>query len=271
MKVNLWRQITSAIMVVCALAAWTVKGQADNIWSGNALDGLWGTGTNWSMGVVPAPGQGNIIYNDQTNGSLITLNTSATVDGDLFGPEWGMGLDIDGGSLTQVAPGFVFAPIGALGTPSVINVFNGGSLQVQELLIGDNWWFNTAPEVELNIFDTSTVTANGWMWVGGKVNLHDGVLDIGGQVNVNAGLQNNAQIDIEAGTWIVRGADISANIATWIGTGELTAYGGTGTIVVDTISVPGGTVITALVPEPASIVLLGIASVLAIGYRRHGC
>jgi hypothetical protein len=137
------------------------------------------------------------------------------------------------------------------------------------LLVGDNWWFGTAPGVNLNITDNSTVKARGWTWIGGKVSLDSGTLDIGGDVNMNASLQNNAQVDIQAGTWIVRGADISAKVATWIGTGELTAYGGVGTINVDTITLPGGTIITAVIPEPSTFALAGFGLLSLVMARRR--
>jgi hypothetical protein len=262
-------RLKSVVALFAAMLA--VNASADNAWTGATLDGLWSTPGNWSLGVVPAPGlgQGNTIINNQAGGSTVTVGagTLASLDGDLFAPEWGMTLNVDGGRLTQLSPGFVFAPVGAAANPSTINVMNGGYLEVQELLIGDNWWFNTAPGVVLNVSDTSTVKARGWTWIGGEINLTGGLLDIGGDVNMNAGGQNNAHVDIAGGTWIVRGADISAKVATWIGTGELTAYGGLGSIVVDTLSIPGGTVITA-VPEPSSFALLGLGSLLLFRRKR---
>lgn len=252
---------TQATLLAFAVSLATTA-QADNNWTGAAGDGLWSSVGNWSLGVLPTAGQGNMFLNNQTFGPTITLNSTATFGGDIFGPEWGVTLNIAGGSLTQASPGFVFAPVGAVANPSVINVSSGGYLEVQELLVGDNWWFNTAPGVNLNITGNSTVKARGWTWIGGKINLSSGTLDIGGNVNLNAGGQNNAHVDIGAGTWIVRGGDISANVATWIANGQLTAYGGTGIISVDTLTLPGGTIITA-VPEPGSLALLGVAAAFA--------
>lgn len=256
---------TQAALLAFAISLAT-SAQADNNWTGTTGDGLWTTAGNWSLGVVPAPGQGNMFLNNQTFGSGITLNGTASFNGDVFGPEWGMSLNIAGGSFTSL--GFVFAPVGAVANPSIINVSSGGYLEVGELLVGDNWWFNTAPGVNLNITGNSTVKARGWTWIGGKINLGSGTLDIGGNVNLNASGQNNAHVDIGAGTWIVRGGDISANVATWIANGQLTAYGGSGTINVDTVTLPGGTIITA-VPEPTALALVGVTGLLAGIARRR--
>jgi len=253
--------------VLALVVSLTLRAQADNNWTGATGDGLWSSAGNWSMGILPAPGQGNMFINNQTFGTTVTLNTSATFNGDVFAPEWGMTLNIAGGSFTSL--GFVFAPVGAVATPSIVNVSGGGYLEVGELLLGDNWWFNTAPGANLNITGNSTVKARGWTWIGGKISLDSGTLDIGGSVNLNASGQNNAQVDIEAGTWIVRGANISANVATWIGSGQLTAYGGGGTINVDTTTLPGGTIITAVVPEPTSLSLLALGTILGARFIRR--
>jgi len=253
------RQSFGPALVALTLSL-TPTAQADNNWTGTAGDGLWTSAGNWSLGIVPAPGQGNMFINNQTLGTTVTLNSTASFNGDIFGPEWGMTLNISGGSFTNL--GFVFAPIGTVLNPSVINVSGGGVMQVGELLLGDNWWFNTAPGANLNITGNSTVQARGWTWIGGKISLDSGTLDIGGSVNLNAGGQNNAHVDIETGTWIVRGANISASVATWILNGQLTAYDGGGTINVDTTTLPGGTIITAIVPEPSSLGLLAIGGLL---------
>ncbi|MGC3961180.1 MAG: PEP-CTERM sorting domain-containing protein [Verrucomicrobiota bacterium] len=259
---------TTQVAMLAFAVSLATSALADNNWTGTTGDGLWTTAGNWSMGVVPAPGQGNMFINNQTFGSSITLNSTASFNGDVFGPEWGMTLNVAGGSFTSL--GFVFAPIGAVATPSTVNVSSGGYLEVGELLVGDNWWFNTTPGVNLNITGNSTVKARGWTWIGGKINLSSGTLDIGGNVNLNASGQNNAHVDIGAGTWIVRGGNISANVATWIANGQLTAYGGSGTINVDTVTLPGGTIITA-VPEPTSLTLVGVAGLLVgIARRRQG-
>ncbi len=244
------------VVILLLATGFMSSAMADIAWDGDALDTLWRTGTNWSLDRVPAVGDGAVFINNQTNGPLVLVDSSTTVsiDCDIFGPEWGMTLEIDGGNLATT--GWSFAPVGDVAAPSIINVRNGGNLTVHNLLLGDNWWFWTAPGVIMNVYDTSTVTATDWCWLGGKMNLYGGTVDITGSFNMNANLQNNAHLDIEAGTLIIRGADLSTAVADWIAAGQLTAYGltpGSGAdIIVDSTTVPGGTVITAVYNYPAT-------------------
>lgn len=241
--------------------------RADNVWDGSAGNGLWSDPANWSLNAVPAVGQGNIIFNNQNYGSLITLDASVTavVNGQVYGPEWGMDWLIDGGSFTQqfvdFDHGFVFAPIGGdEAGRTVITVQNGGYLQVHNLLLGDNWWF-IRPYVTLNVYDTSTVKATDWCRLGGYMNLYGGTVDITGGIEMalfahDTGLPyiglGLTKLDIYEGTLIIRGQDRSADIPNWISAGYLKAYGmtpnerGSALIIVDSTTIPGGTILTAL-------------------------
>ena len=243
---------------------------ADVVWTGAGADDLWSNSDNWQDGVVPALDAGNVILsegNDAGN-DLVVIDSSTTVyvNNDMFGPEWGLDLTIDGGSLIQTNPsGFVFAPIGATGNPSVTTVKNGGTLQVHNLLLGDNWWFSDAPAANLEVYDTSTVLATDWCWLGGKMSLYGGTVDITGGFNVDSHSMGYAAVDIEYGTLIIRDDGFTAsNAEAWVSDGVLTAFGGSGTIVIDDSS--GDLVITA-VPEPATIALLGFGA-LVLAKRR---
>lgn len=270
MKGKWFKAAAVLAVMIMAVSAW-----ADNNWTGAALDGLWGNPGNWSLGVVPAAGagQGNNFINNQAGGLLITIDsaTAAVSDGDIFGPEWGMDLDIDGGSLTQMSPGFVFAPIADAGNHGTINVKNGAYMEVQELLLGDNWWFGGHPYIDLNVYDTSTVKARGWCWLGGHISLYDGTVDIGGNINMDVSAVGYALIDIYDGQLIIHGdgtRDLVSEATIWQTNGQLKAFGGTGNILLDTTTLPGGIIISAEIPEPATLSLLGLGILAMLKKRK---
>ncbi|MEJ5260652.1 MAG: LamG domain-containing protein [Anaerohalosphaeraceae bacterium] len=249
--------LLSAVLVIPALAA-------DTNWTGAAGDGLWVTPGNWSNGVPPSNPTvtGNINIGYIAASPVVTIRAqdnivcgSTTVrPTDLHGPNWGATLNIDGGTLTHL--GFVMAPVATSeAARSVINVRNGGRLSAVNLCLGDNWWF-VAPYVTMNVYENSTVTVSDYLWLGGYLNLYSGTIDISNGMNMAANTASYGVtcLDIWDGTLILRGQDQSANIPTWIANGYLKAYGttpgsrGGGTIVVDTQTIPGGMILTAIPP-----------------------
>lgn len=231
---------TRTVLAVSALIlAAALQVRADNVWNGNAADGLWTNGANWSLGVAPASGQGNIIFNNQSVTNRITVGPgdTSTVDGDMFGPEWGMDFVIDGGSVTQLSPGFVWAPIADSGDHCTIEIKNGASLAVKEMGLGDNWWFGGHPYVDMTISGSNTyVKADGWLWLGGHINLQSGTLEIGGNINFDASLAGYANIDITGGTLFLPAGtsiDVSNRIVTAMSNNQFTAYGGLGDVIFD--------------------------------------
>ncbi|MBN1456526.1 MAG: PEP-CTERM sorting domain-containing protein [Sedimentisphaerales bacterium] len=255
------------IIVVLLLAVSLLSNaSADVIWTGAGADDLWSNSDNWQGGIMPGPGAGNVLLqeaNDAGNDLVVIGSlTSVAIDNDVFGPEWGMDLIIDGGSLVQTNPsGFVFAPIGATDNPSIVTVQNGGNLQVHNLLLGDNWWYGDAPAANLEVYDTSTVLATDWCWLGGKMSLYGGTVDIQGGFNMDTNNKGYAGIDIENGMLIIRDDGFTAATAQgWEDSGILTGFGGSGDVIIDDIS--GDVVITAVIPEPATMTILGLGALL---------
>lgn len=269
-------------LVFCAvLFAATAVGWADehNFWiQGN--QGSWNNPANWSRGVVPdtlpaGDGGGKCVgFAGSTSianvevGELVEFGSSAFWS-DFWGPEWGATLNITGGSF--IHRGFVAAPIGAADAPSNINVSNNGYFEVGELALGDNWWFWTAPYVNLNVYDSSIARARGWMWLGGRVNLYDNAaLFIDGLVNMAVHDSPYARIDIWNNAMMLiqgsaAGRDPYQEALGWIANGQLVAFGGAGQVLVS--QTPNGVLITAMIPEPTTMLLLGLGGLTLIRKR----
>jgi len=244
-------------------------------WVGGA--GNWLDPAMWTNGVPdtvpPAEGGRCVGFSGSTSAAYLGPGEtsefgSASFWSDFWGPEWGATLNIDGGRMIHY--GFAAAPIGAADAPSNIFVTNGGYLEVGELGLGDNWWFWDAPYVNLTVSD-STVKVRGWLWLGGQINLlGNSTLDIGGLVNMAAHGSTYAKINIEDNAeMLIRGTaegrDVYQEILTWIANGQLVAFGGTGEVVVS--QGPTGALITAVIPEPATVILLGLGGLTLLRKR----
>ncbi len=270
---------TTGKLVFCTiLLALTALSWADehNFWiQGN--QGSWNDPSNWSRGVVPdtlpAGDGGGKCVGFSGSSSVATLGEGeiaefggASFTSDFWGPEWGATLNIDGGMMIHY--GFVAAPIGAADAPSNINVYNNGYFEVGELALGDNWWYWDAPYANLNVYDSSMAKARGWMWLGGRVNLYDdAVLVIGGLVNMAAHGSPYARIDIwDNAMMVIQGTDPVRDpyqeALTWIASGQLVAFGGAGQVIVS--QVPAGVMITGIIPEPATLLLLTLGGLTVL-------
>jgi hypothetical protein len=264
---TMWKWVVCAALLSMVSVSWADE---HNYWiQGN--QGLWNDPANWSRGVVPdtlpaGDGGGKCVgFSGSTSVATVGMGELAEfgnsgIWSDFWGPEWGATLNINGG--TMIHYGFVAAPIGAADAPSNINVSNGGYFEVGELALGDNWWFWDAPYVNLNVSDSSMVKARGWMWLGGRVNLYDdAVLVVGGLVNMAAHGSPYARIDIwDNAMMVIQGTDPAQDpyqeALGWIASGQLVAFGGAGQVIVS--QTPNGVEITGVIPEPATLVLLGL-------------
>lgn len=260
MKTKFCKAICFIVLVTTFLLAGIASAAAVNYaWTGD-IDEYWKTANNWSPVGPPPADSIDVFLNDQTNGSLIVIDppTAGFVGDDLYGPEFGITLDIIGGSL-EVA-GFVMAPVGTTGGAgrSIINMSQGAQLNVQNLLLGDNWWF-VAPYVTMNMYDaTTTAYVSDYVWLGGMLNIYDGTMDVTNGFNMAASLEaiqgfgsGLTKLDIWDGTLIVRANLTEQNVLDWIDIGYLKAYGYTpggpegSDINIDTTTIPGGVIITA--------------------------
>lgn len=229
-------------------------------WTNDAANNQWTDAGNWTA--FPTGGDDVVIGRDTTTGPI--LNTGET------GYAYWMHLS------------------DTTATGSLLTV-NGGTLQVGDhLLVGENWGAGHKGTLLVNSGTVNTTL----LMIGGSTSgsvgdgtviINDGTINIswllavaggysgtngdatgniqlaGGVINVTGGgglvMSDSGSIDITNGALILNGE--ITDITTY---GNVTAFGGTGTFVYDYAD--GRTTITAMIPEPATVILIGLGSLI---------
>lgn len=253
-------------------------GQSAYAWTGNDLDGLWSSPGNWDPPGPPLYNSLDVYLSDQTNGSLITIpvgyDAACTFGGEygtIFGPEFGMNLDIYG-SLSYKWSLATFA--NDSNYPTVINMFDGSSIYHDEvgngpedIAIGNVWWDHTGPYVTMNMYGSASVDVN-WLWIGGHLNMYgESTMDIETGVAMEGSDDALMLMDLYDGAEMILPDAFTDTVNDWISRGILVAYGGTGEIVIDTEVNPGRTTVTAI-PEPSTMALLCLGGLALIRRKR---
>src|ERR1035441_9443689 len=149
----------AAAVVLAACLVHTASAVNYN-WSGLGDGSTWNQTANWVGGVVPLTNGTRVAifigtrFPTTTPTPIVIGSSDFVVCSDqLFGPEWGETLNIYG----TVQVGFGFAPVGAVGGPkSVVNMYGTGSLTSGDsLFLGDMYWFNGGPNLDVNLRDNS--------------------------------------------------------------------------------------------------------------------
>jgi len=248
-------------------------------WTNNdsAGDGQWSTASNWAAGSYPTSGDDVIIYKDTANAAVI------------------------GTGVTGYANWLHLCDTSTTGSKVIVN---GGTLAVTDhLLIGEEWGTDQKGTLQVDSGTVNTVLlmcgggrwgngGNGTLTIdGGNINISWLLAVGGGYAGVSTGMGGHIQIDggvitlaaggnaVDQGGLImssggsidITGGALSLNgvitdITSLANGGSITAYAGEGTFVYD-YSVEGRTTITAVIPEPATLILMGLG-VLAARRKR---
>jgi hypothetical protein len=206
-----WIAIIEMIMIVSL----SISVAADTVWNGIASNN-WASPGNWNGGILPSiPGTGNAIINPGTFDPTVSTSGNTTV-GQLY-----------------------------LSTNTALNIVAGGGLSVATDLVSGVWG-NSRP----------ITVSGGTLTMGGYLNLGP-VAPYVGKINITGGtvtaahlsLGNpNAKMDISGtGKFILTTATEIGNVNYWLGANMITAYGGAGTINVDTTTNPTKIILTATI------------------------
>lgn len=294
--------LTFFILLICMAGSasaidiyWWTNASGDGMWDRDTTPYNWEKVVNWNEGGTRTP-CGPPVHNSSTvwlSGNDATLATPLVIPagynadctygeeyGTIYGPEWGMHLDIYG-SLTYKWYIVLAQTLDGLNDPdnpdndpnrSVLSMYENSRIHGTEdsvgddktraegIAIGTNWW-EPLPYVTMNMYDDAECLVN-WAWLGGHLNLYGGTFDVLDGFNMGIGTPENVpdeviSLDIHGGTLILP-ADFDDDVQDWIDRGILKAYGEVPNpgipsgpqINVDITTLPDRTIVTATSQSP---------------------
>ena len=270
-------------VLVLMLAVANIASATDHVWVGEQAyafftggDGLtWNSVGNWHNGVGTGTLPGSLdaarittnLYGAYPVSQMPTLNSSVTISGLFMGLDAGThvpgaALTIQsGGSLTSVSNG-VWNPGVQIGWYSNAVLNTAGTLSTGDgwLTMGAGDGTNGYGNAAMNITG-GTVTASAIDFNGNSTNHIQ--LDSGTLIcpNIMGLHQTNQSIDITGGKIVLAG-DQTVSAWWWADMSHLTGYGIGSNIQYDfNVTTPGATTVWA-VPEPATMLLMGLGGLL---------
>ncbi len=232
--------------VIFVAFAFTLPAGATTVWTGTTLgDGLWTTSSNWTNG-VPTSTEKTVFNQSSADATAVLDATGSTGD---FPLGDGGGIDhyveVDAGGELSVNGWCILGYNSS--SPGRLTV-DGGDVTVSGVCrIG----YGGDGELVIN---SGTFTANSVFSCGsgsggaGTIYLDGGILYIKGTWSIED--DSMSIMDITAGAIIKDGW--TTNVYEWIDDGRLTAYGGTGYIIVEFDPHNDETIITASETDPAT-------------------
>lgn len=232
----------------------------------------WNVAANWTLGVPTDVEKDPLKPENQTGKAVFSVSgaVECRVDQPVSCYQFAMGDNgsapytnqvrvLDGGSITTV--GGQWAAV-SYNRPATLIVENGGSCSFDNHL----WICTTADAVGRGnlIVDGGTVSVNGSFRIGNGPAIGSVTIDKGGTLDVaraeSVFIQPGSVMDIRFGTFIIH-QDRRTDLQTYLADGRLTAFGGAGTINMQTIG--GTTYVTANDPmlrSPAFTTILASSS-----------
>lgn len=241
-----------AVLAACVI---TAQAQPTAVWNPAANPsgtGLWSEPANWTINAVPDSTY-KVVFN--VPGAIPCIINSAATPYQLVAGDGGPGALIlaSGGSLTT---GVIWTGVGYDNVASL--TLQAGSTAT----FGEHLWVGFNPgAVGTLTLNGGTATVNnmfglGWNGGTGFAEINAGTLRLMNWSDAGS-IQGASILDITGGQVVITGNRV-ASVDAFIGAGKITGYGGVG--IVERVFDPGAntTTLIAVVPEPATLGLLGL-------------
>lgn len=256
--------------VMCSAVAFGAEAQAATL-NWNVPAGAYGDAANWDLGVVPISGDKMAI----TNGGTATLSTAQAIDLLDFRITGNSTLLVEAGGKVGSSGWSFLGKNGTAGDTGTMTI-NGGEVIIDRTPLdpsGDsNFVVGREARGILNV-NGGLLSIDGSLLIddkgkdGGEVYLNGGMIVAGG-FDMAKHANTDALMDITGGVMKVSG-DIRAHIDAQVAAGNLTGYGTAAAVHRHYDATFNTTHVWAVIPEPTSLMLFGLAgSLLAVGRRK---